>query len=84
MTVRLFILILLFPLISCTKKDHIDFELVSYRWSMKHEIQKDTLTPYLKCNLYAQINKNGDCILTKTRYQDNDLHLNFTIEKKDT
>lgn len=48
---------------------------------MEQEIQKDTLIPYVRCELYAQIKKNGECILTRTRYLDSDLHLKFTISK---
>jgi len=82
MTVKVIILILLCTLLGCKNKNDIDLELVSYNWLMKNEVQNRTLTPYLKCNLYAQINREGDCVLTKTRYLKSDLRLNFTIEKK--
>jgi hypothetical protein len=82
MIVRLSILFFVFSLISCKPKDHFDLELVSYKWSMKPEIRQDSLIPYVNCILYAQIKRNGECILTKTKYSDRDIHVKFTIGKE--
>ena len=81
MTVRLFLLIFVIALISCKPKAHCDIEMVVYHWTMKPEIKQDTLIPYVKCELYAQINRDGECVLVRTRYLDNDLHSKFTISK---
>lgn len=82
MTIRLTFLILVLIFISCKQKGKYDLELVSYHWSMKPEFQNDTLIPYVKCILYAQISKNGECVLTRSRYLESDLHLKFVTKKE--
>ena len=81
MKIRL-ILVIILGLTSCTKKESSDLELISYYWSMKTDLPNDTLIPYVRCDFYAQINRNGDCTLTRVRNYESDLFLKFKIKRE--
>ena len=83
------LVILILSLFSCKKpKEEPIFELIAYRWALKDNYlnkcsDKSKLADvsFVKCELYAQIYKNGDCVVSKYRgpYQ-NELYSRFKID----
>jgi len=69
-------------LISCSKKESSDLEVISYNWSIKTGQPKDSVVAFVKCALYAQIKRNGDCTLTRTRNDESDLLLKLKIKRE--
>ena len=81
--------ILILSLLSCKKpKEEPIFEIIAYYWSMYDDFITlsngelgDTTITYARNTLYAQIYKNGDCVVSKYRgpYQ-NELYSRFKID----
>jgi len=80
---------LILSLLSCNKpKEEPFFEIIAYRWALK-DINLNKISnklkladvSFVKCELYAQIYKNGDCVVSKYRgpYQ-NELYSSFKID----
>lgn len=83
------LVILILSLFSCKKpKEEPIFELIAYRWALKDNYlnkcsDKSKLADvsFVKCELYAQIYRNGDCVVSKYRgSSQNELYSSFKID----
>lgn len=83
------LVILILSFFSCNKpKEEPIFELIAYRWALKDNYlnncsDKSKLADvsFVKCELYVQIYRNGDCVVSKERgLNQNELYSSFKID----
>jgi hypothetical protein len=86
---KAFILLLAVLLVSCHKHESKNIELIAYYWSRDEKQNRDTIIPYVRCYIYAQINENGECILniknknTKNQFSSFNINNSNDTYKKD-
>jgi len=86
---KAFILLLAVLLVSCHKHESKNIELIAYYWSRDEKQNRDTIIPYVRCYIYAQINENGECILnikhrdTKNRFVSFNMNNSNDVYKKE-
>jgi hypothetical protein len=75
-----FLLILAVLLISCNTQKPKNIELIAYYWSRDEKQNRDTIIPYVRCYIYAQINENGKCVLNIKGYNKKNRFISFKIK----
>jgi len=76
---KAFILLLAVLLVSCHKHESKNIELIAYYWSRDEKQNPDTIVPYVRCYIYAQINENGECILNIKNKNTKNRFISFNI-----
>jgi len=76
---KAFILLLAVLLVSCHKHESKNIELIAYYWSRDEKQNPDTIVPYVRCYIYAQIKEDGKCILNITDYNKKNRFISFKI-----